>query len=414
MCTKVRIKYIFALRMKELFEEKNLFLQKVELSGFKSIKSASINLKKGLNIIIGKNAVGKTNFLTFLEGLLQFSYEDFSSFESQIHFVSGKEKVIIKYQRTDPITDNSLKEYLVSANEVKTDILVNGQILGKTSDDNRTAFHRLSKYGIKYNCSFIRHGIPQQFALINDPLTIKIPNKLLPFDLLNMATDPDVPFFIKNIYARTFLHFDQNQNSENANYSIEKLFNTDRIKEYVKKFSPIENFRLSQNYNIFVDKKTNETTINNLFFEFKINGSWLPFSSLSDGTKRLFYIIAEVASEDIFHFGQKSIGIGDSIKRIILIEEPELGIHPHQLNQLMVFLREQSEQNQIIITTHSPEILNILDHNELDRINIAFKDKRSNSTKFRGLNETENQKAIEFLKHDYLSDYWVYSDLEKY
>ena len=67
--------------------------------------------------------------------------------------------------------------------------------------------------------------------------------------------------------------------------------------------------------------------IENIQLDFKIDGRWLPWSQLSDGTKRLFYIIAEVSNNEA----------------LILIEEPELGIHPHQFNLLMDFLKEQAE-----------------------------------------------------------------------
>ena len=47
-------------------ESKKLYLKEVHLSGYKSIKDVEIDFQPGLNIIIGKNAAGKTNFLKFL------------------------------------------------------------------------------------------------------------------------------------------------------------------------------------------------------------------------------------------------------------------------------------------------------------------------------------------------------------
>jgi predicted ATP-dependent endonuclease of OLD family len=43
-------------------EEPRLFLSNVHLKGFKSIEDTSIDFKKGLNILIGKNGSGKSNF----------------------------------------------------------------------------------------------------------------------------------------------------------------------------------------------------------------------------------------------------------------------------------------------------------------------------------------------------------------
>ena len=101
------------------------------------------------------------------------------------------------------------------------------------------------------------------------------------------------------------------------------------------------------------------------------------------------------------------------INRIIFIEEPELGIHPHQFHKLLEFLKEESENKQIIITTHSPQSLDVLNFNELDRIIIAYSTNIKEGTKLRHLNENEVLKANEYIKEDFLSDYWLYSDLEK-
>ena len=98
---------------------------------------------------------------------------------------------------------------------------------------------------------------------------------------------------------------------------------------------------------------------------------------------------------------------------IILIEEPELGIHPHQFKKLMDFLIEESRSKQIIITTHSPQSLDSLDENELNRIIIAYSTNSESGTQLRHLDEREISKAHQYIKDDFLSDYWLYSDLEK-
>lgn len=64
------------------------------------------------------------------------------------------------------------------------------------------------------------------------------------------------------------------------------------------------------------------------------------------------------------------------------------------------------------MTTHSPQALDSLENNELDRIVIAYTSPNLD-TQFRHLNEGELSKAHEYIKEDFLSDYWLYSDLEK-
>ena len=105
------------------------------------------------------------------------------------------------------------------------------------------------------------------------------------------------------------------------------------------------------------------------------------------------------------------LSIYDSTKAILL-EEPELGIHPHQLHQLMQFIKEQSREKQIILTTHSPQVLDVLGPDELDRVIICHSDPK-NGTQLSHLTEKEIAKAKKYMKEEaFLSDYWRFSDLE--
>ncbi|MEY4905497.1 MAG: hypothetical protein RLZZ292_3312, partial [Bacteroidota bacterium] len=47
------------------------YLTKANLKGYKSIRNTDITFCEGLNIVIGQNGSGKTNFFEFLEDVLQ-------------------------------------------------------------------------------------------------------------------------------------------------------------------------------------------------------------------------------------------------------------------------------------------------------------------------------------------------------
>lgn len=103
------------------------------------------------------------------------------------------------------------------------------------------------------------------------------------------------------------------------------------------------------------------------------------------------------------------------LDRIIFIEEPELGIHPDQLHKLLQFLREQSEKHQLIITTHSPQVLDMLKDDELDRITICELDEKK-GTQFRKLKKAQIATAKKYMNTEpgmFLSDYWRYGSLEE-
>ncbi len=135
---------------------------------------------------------------------------------------------------------------------------------------------------------------------------------------------------------------------------------------------------------------------------------------LSDGTKRLVYTVAELLAPQSVGLNKTTneIGVYDR-RKIIFLEEPELGIHPKQLTKLLNLIREISKENQVIMTTHSPQVLDMLSEKELDRITICELDPKK-GTQFHKLTQKKQKQAREYMKEvGFLSDYWRYSFLEE-
>jgi len=82
----------------------------------------------------------------------------------------------------------------------------------------------------------------------------------------------------------------------------------------------------------------------------------LPASSLSDGTIAVFAMIIALYFEE---------------KPFIIIEEPVSHIHPFLITRLMKMMKEASEKKQIMITTHSTEVVK---HAALDDILLISRD----------------------------------------
>jgi hypothetical protein len=68
----------------------------------------------------------------------------------------------------------------------------------------------------------------------------------------------------------------------------------------------------------------------------------LPASSLSDGTIAIFGMIIALYFEE---------------KPFIIIEEPVSHIHPFLVSRLMAMMKEASEKKQVMVTTHSTEVV---------------------------------------------------------
>ena len=62
---------------------------------------------------------------------------------------------------------------------------------------------------------------------------------------------------------------------------------------------------------------------------------------------------------------------------LALFEEPDRNMHPHLIGRLVQMMKEASENKQIILTTHNPEILR---HSDLDDILLVQRDDAGNST----------------------------------
>jgi predicted ATPase len=91
-------------------------------------------------------------------------------------------------------------------------------------------------------------------------------------------------------------------------------------------------------------------------------------SSMSDGTLRVLGVLVGLFQ------GQEN---GKHIVPLIGIEEPEIALHPAAASKLMDALLEASRRVQILVTTHSPDLL---DHTGIRSENVLAVDNRGGET----------------------------------
>src|ERR1700761_8938856 len=69
-------------------ENKNAYLQHVSLRNNFIIKDVEINFKAGINVIIGKNATGKTSFFNYLYSFVHINWEPIVNYlEGEFTFI---------------------------------------------------------------------------------------------------------------------------------------------------------------------------------------------------------------------------------------------------------------------------------------------------------------------------------------
>ena len=399
-------------------QEQPAQITSVHLKGYKSIRDLSVDLKQGLNIIIGANGSGKTNFMEFLNAAYELNYGQLLNgqnkrFECEV--IANNTTLKLKGER---VFQSKFKNVSYQVEEL---ILVN--------DEKRQVVHFLdqnkkvvAEEEIEANFflyDFINH-FETLFLQFENPLN-KIFKEKLALNLscgigdvlinsqyeqrnfFNSELESDNGFysFLNTIFFKTDKVINNNKRLATIINEIveDEWFSVEALQMNLKQFSSIKNVRIDWELTrrtIQDDNDDGETgSITSFNFLFFINDEWINWNQLSDGTKRLVYLIGSVtyATENT----------------IILIEEPELGIHPHQLSTLMNFLKFQSAEKQIILTTHSPQVLNCLKATELDRIIVARHEGKT-GTQMYHLSEEEQGFAVQYMKNEaFLSDYWLLS-----
>ena len=385
-----------------------MHLEYFRIKGYRSIQDCEITLRDGLNIMIGYNGAGKTNVLNAIYNAFQITNKQ--SIESELFdFTTNTGNFLIK-------------------TSVNTEIIFNDDAKGE---------HLITE--------IYRDGIQEElhnFSLKFDPTyIIKIPFFSSDFDInkrlsIPLSANSDEKYAKKNDNLPNYLDIRYDliallslnvlKLNRDTIEDIVRFLNIDSdVKESIKRISFIEDIIIEEyalNSLINADKYFK---IENFIYRFIIDKKRLLFDQLSDGTKRLLYGIFSLYSQYGYSFSKSgevlrlnyiddSDDLINTVLRLLLWEEPEIGLHPHQLFELMNIVKEQSRYKQILISTHSPIVLNCLGPDELDRIIICDYIK-GQGTKLRHLTEKEMDKARAYMKDvGFLSDYWMHSDLQKW
>ena len=103
----------------------------------------------------------------------------------------------------------------------------------------------------------------------------------------------------------------------------------------------------SSSYEIKTGGKIKETKRNRILIVpcFVVSGNNLSPNQLSEGTLKTLALLFYALTDD---------------SKLLLIEEPEVCIHHGLLNSIIAIIKSQSKKKQIIISTHSDYVLDLL------------------------------------------------------
>ena len=354
---------------------------RARLQGYRSVRDTEAHFEEGLNIIIGPNGGGKSNFLWLLANIYNTKSNnlrvkaEMDWYGKNINFNHHKEVI------NHIIVDGKLTKELTEKNKKNED----SEIIERRYNDTDI-------YDIFFLLTF---KIPESIDCFDKGATVYIAK------IKGSVNITDYHYYVNTnngVINEEIMEHLNNKETATA-FTIQDLNFDANVIRTIKNYTLVEDIRVESPFRPDeIQESAEEIRVSNLLYGFKINGDWYKWHELSDGTRRLLWITLNVLTN------------GDDV---ILIEEPELGVHPHQLKLLMEFLKVQAERKQIIITTHAPEALNVLNSDELNHINIAHYDTAQKTTVMRRIPENVQGFAKKYMEETgFLSDYWQYLNLE--
>ncbi|WP_027002059.1 AAA family ATPase [Hugenholtzia roseola] len=343
-------------------------MNKIEIKGYKSIKELSLEIRS-INIFIGANGSGKSNFLSFFD------------FLKQIHNRNLQEFVALKG------TDTFLHKGDKVTSEIST----------KLYFPNTNAYSFTLKKG-EAGFVFVKEGMWYD--------NIHLPN---PFEIssfgaesnLRLRTEPRAEYIRSYLKQLAKYHF--HDTGENSPFNKESNIDNDKYYLYekgsnlaaylynIKKEKPITyNFILKTIQSIapyFLDFffRTEKNGNLKLRWQSRYSSSVYGVNDLSDGTIRF------IALSTLF--------LQPDLPQTIIIDEPELGLHPSAIAKLAGLIKSAAAKKcKVIIATQSTDLVSYFEPEDIITV-----DQKDGESIFERLS---TEKLSEWLENYTLDELW--------
>lgn len=364
-------------------------IERIIIENFKSIRKLDLELKP-INILIGANGAGKSNFLSFFK------------LNNEIY-----------NQRLQYYISNEIDKFLYFGRKKSN------HIYGLIDFDNKYAVNFRIVPKLKSNFSYIENAdfLHNYYKVESKDYSLWISIigqsgndgeaylfQEISKDLIENSAAKEYKDFVGDFLQRVFkiYHFHdtgissplKQMNELNDNRFLrENGENLASYLYYLQEKHP-RDFRLieSQIRSVapFFDRfdlapdRLNETQIELLWLE-KGSDSYFNAYDLSDGTLRFIALTTLLLQPDL--------------PKTIIIDEPELGLHPFAINKLAAMIKQAAKKgSQVIVSTQS---VNLVDNFEPEDV-IAV-DREDNQSVFKRL---KSEDLKEWLEDYTLGDLW--------
>lgn len=318
-------------------------MDKIEIKGYKTFKNLSLTLNK-LNILIGANGAGKSNFLSFFEFLNALYDQRLSEY---VGLRGGTEKFLYEGSKiTSEITAKlsfggdsyafTLKEgdgRFVFTNERLAYVSTNYDV-----DYDNDITHYGNESFIKNYKGFDRSGYIKKYLSEIRKYHFHDTGQYSPFTRTS------------NIYNDKYYLYSKGENLAAFLYNIKKDFpyTYRRMLMVIRSVAPYFNdfyFNIDNNGNVRLQWKDKYSEM--------IYGP----TDLSDGTIRFIALT-------VLFLQPKPSSV------IIIIDEPELGLHPYAIAKLAGLIRSVVRKDvQVIAATQSAELISNFEPEDVITVN---------------------------------------------
>jgi predicted ATPase len=324
-------------------------IQSITIEGFNSIRSIRDLPLRPINILIGANGSGKSNFL---EAFRFLGEANEGHVDSYVAYYNGANKILhfgSKTTRKIHVVTRSSNGFFLDANYSYT---VDDGLSGATSSGG-----------------FIRSGPTFNLFQFHDT------GNFSPFKNTNQLDDNrSLRANGSNLAAYLYLLSKRYRDSYES------------IRKVVQQVAPFfDDFQLAP-------LALNPDTIK-LEWRHKNSDQYFNASSFSDGTLR-FIALATLFLQPV-----------ELRPSVILVDEPELGLHPYAIGLLASLIREASKETQVIAATQSSLLLDYFDPED-----VLVADLVDDATAVRRL---EADRLADWLKEYSLGQLWEKGELER-
>lgn len=324
-----------------------MYITRIFIKNFKSIKEIDIYPNKWLNVFIWENSVGKSNIFKALDWILWKAYPTFNQISREDHFMwdyENKIQIIIEFD--DRMT------FWLNENEERYKF--------KMTQWNNSFFNDETRK--KYCCAYldtkreITDYMPSNRWSLLGRILQEINTKFLEESVivewerkLKKEVLKDWLWRVKNKLLFTV----EDNNGENIMDSLLKIIQSETSEQLNRNWDEFNiDFNLYDPWNFY---RTLQITVK--------EDNWLEFQAWS----LWMWVQASISMAILKAYAELNLNNNAPI----ILDEPELYLHPQAQRNFYNILKEVSlgKQNikwtQIFYTTHSPSFLNLWNFNEI-------------------------------------------------